>query len=402
MFGLKTLLVKSRRLATALVCGVGLTAWGAAPITGAQTLWPGYFVDNIQTKAVAGTGAEAQDIAFRNARLAGLREVSARMVCAEGRDALRIPNDVALQEMVQSLELTDQKIIGNSYSGLINIAFDPSHVKTYLASQQAAFADGPAPTQLALPILRIDGGPAMAFDDNPWTALWSQGPNRAFLQSYDVAAGDEEDRVTFDPELPSSAATQVLLDKYGFMGALVVSAELTTGPEGQPMDLFVEAIRVGEGYGPNRVEVAMVADAEETLESLLSRAAEQVQLQTSAAYCDSSKQQVMPVFSINVVVIGTDVPTWLQVQDMLRAREEINVLSLVGQREGALDISVTFSGGLSQLQQVFGSVNFRLMAYTTQQVPQDAVQVFFFAQPNFQTLPQNVRILPMSDIQLAN
>ncbi len=87
---------------------------------------------------------------------------------------------------------------------------------------------------------------------------------------------------------------------------------------------------------------------------------------------------------------------------MLRAREEINVLSLVGQREGALDISVTFSGGLSQLQQVFGSVNYRLMAYTTQQVPQDAVQVFFFAQPNFQTLPQNVRILPMSDIQLAN
>ena len=208
--------------------------------------------------------------------------------------------------------------------------------------------------------------------------------------------------MTFDPEMPSSAATQVLLDKYGFMGALVVSAELTTGPEGQPMDLFVEAIRVGEGYGPNRVEVAMVADAEETLESLLSRAAEQVQLETSAAYCDSSKQQVMPVFSINVVVIGTDVPTWLQVQDMLRAREEINVLSLVGQREGALDISVTFSGGLSQLQQVFGSVNYRLMAYTTQQVPQDAVQVFFFAQPNFQTLPQNVRILPMSDIQLAN
>ena len=125
MFGLKTLLVKSRRLATALVCGVGLTALGAAPITGAQTLWPGYFVDNIQTKAVAGTGAEAQDIAFRDARLAGLREVSARMVCAEARDALRIPNDVALQEMVQSLELTDQKIIGNSYSGLINIAFDP-------------------------------------------------------------------------------------------------------------------------------------------------------------------------------------------------------------------------------------------------------------------------------------
>jgi hypothetical protein len=42
------------------------------------------------------------------------------------------------------------------------------------------------------------------------------------------------------------------------------------------------------------------------------------------------------------------------------------------------------------------------MAYTTQQVRQDAIQVFFFAQPNFQPLPQNVRILPMSDIQLAN
>ena len=146
----------------------------------------------------------------------------------------------------------------------------------------------------------------------------------------------------------------------------------------------------------------MVADADETLESLLSRAAEDPQQQTSAAYCDSSKQQVMPVFSINVVVIGTDVPTWLPLQDMVRANEEIKALTLVGEREGALDISITFSGGLPQLQQLFGAVNFRLMAYTTQQVRQDAIQVFFFAQPNFQPLPQNVRILPMSDIQLAN
>ena len=402
MFGLKTLLVKTSRFAAALACGIGFAATVASPMTSAQTLWPGYFVDNIQTKAVAGTGAEAQNIAFRNARLAGLRQVSERMVCVDGRDVLHVPSDTALQEMVQTLELTDQKIIGNSYSGLLNIAFDPAQVKTYLANQQAAFADGPAPTQLAIPILRIDGGPAMAFEDNPWNALWAMGPNRSFLQSYDVADGDEEDRATFDPELPSSAATQFLLEKYGFTGALVVSAEVTTGPEGQPMDLFVEAIRVGEGYGPSRLEVAMVADADETLESLLSRAAEDLQQQTSAAYCDSSKQQVMPVFSINVVVIGTDVPTWLPLQDMVRANEEIKALTLVGEREGALDISITFSGGLPQLQQLFGAVNFRLMAYTTQQVRQDAIQVFFFAQPNFQPLPQNVRILPMSDIQLAN
>ena len=57
MFGLKTLLVKTSRFAAALACGIGFAATVAAPMTSAQTLWPGYFVDNIQTKAGAGTGA---------------------------------------------------------------------------------------------------------------------------------------------------------------------------------------------------------------------------------------------------------------------------------------------------------------------------------------------------------
>jgi len=402
MLGLKSLLVKTAFVATIFVGCVGGGMLLKAPMADAQSLWPGYFVNNIQTKAVAGTGADAQEIAFRNARLAGLREVSERMVCTESQGVLRVPGDSELQAMVQSLELTDQKIIGNSYSGLMNIAFDPSKIKTYFAQQQAAFAEGPAMTQLAIPILRMDQGPAMAFDDNPWTTLWSQGPNRTFLQSYDLPEGDEEDQATFDPELPSNNATLLLMEKYAYTGALVVSAEVTTGPEGQAMDLFVEAIRVGEGYGPTRMEVALVADEEETLESLLRRGAEDIQRQASAAYCENVKTEVAPVYTINIVVIGTDLPTWSQIEGLLRERDEIQSLAYVGQRQGALDATVTFSGTLTELQQVFGAVNYRLMAYTNQQTQSDAVQVFFFAQPNFQPLPQNVRILPMSGIQLSN
>lgn len=402
MSGLKSLLVRTAFVATAFVGSVGGGLVLQVSTASAQALWPGYFVDNIQSKAVAGTGADAQEIAFRNARLAGLREVSERMVCAQGQEVLRVPSDADLQAMVQSLELTDQKIIGNSYSGLLNIAFDPAKIKTYFTQQQAAFADGPAMTQLAVPILRMDGGPAMAFDDNPWTQLWSRGPNRTFLQSYDLAGGDEEDQATFDPELPSNSATLLLMEKYGYTGALVVSADVTTGPEGQAMDLYVEAIRVGQGYGPTRMEVALVADEDETLESLLRRGGEDIQRQASIAYCENVKSEVVPVFTISIVVIGTDLPTWTQIEGLLREREAIQSVAFVGQRQGALDATVTFSGSLSELQQVFGSVNYRLMAYTNQQAQPDAVQVFFFAQPNFQPLPQNVRILPMSGISLSN
>ena len=168
------------------------------------------------------------------------------------------------------------------------------------------------------------------------------------------------------------------------------------------MDLYVEAIRVGQGYGPSRMEVALVAEEDETLESLLRRGGEDIQRQASIAYCENVKSEVVPVFTISIVVIGTDLPTWTQIEGLLREREAIQSVAFVGQRQGALDATVTFSGSLSELQQVFGSVNYRLMAYTNQQAQPDAVQVFFFAQPNFQPLPQNVRILPMSGISLSN
>lgn len=382
---------------------VCLAVLGAVAVpAGAQELWSGYFVDNIETKAVAGTGAEAQEMAFRNARVAGLREVASRMVCEENQSLLRIPSDVELQAMVQSTELSDQKIIGNSYSGLLNIVFDPSKVKNYFARQQAPYAAEPAGTQLAFPILRIDGGPAQIFDQNPWFQIWANGPNRALLQSYDVPDGDEEDRNIFDPELPSRAAALAMLEKYGFTGGLVVNAQVLNGIDGQPESVDVEAIRIGEGFGEIRLNASVAAEEGDTLEVLLRRAASDIQEKTSAAYCNTIKTAVEQVFNINVVVIGTDIAGWVQAEDFLRVDERIKTISLIGQREGAIDVSLEFSGTLLDLQSVFRSARFRFEAYTTQQAQSDAIQVFFFAQPDFQQLPRNVRILQLSEIQLAN
>ena len=93
---------------------------------------------------------------------------------------------------------------------------------------------------------------------------------------------------------------------------------------------------------------------------------------------------------------------WLQAEALLSARQEIRGLTFMGQREGAFDVSVEFVGGLLDLQQVFRSVRLRLEAYTAQAVVQDAMQVYFFAQPDVQPPPTNVRILPLNDIQLSN
>lgn len=400
MSGLTSLVQKSGLAAT--VFGAFVLVAGTPSLVAAQEVWPGYFVDNIETKAVAGTGVEAQDIAFRNAQLAGLREVSGRMVCADSQGLLRIPSDTDLAAMVQSTELTDQKIIGNSYSGLLNIAFDPAKVRAYFAAQQAPFAADPAPRMLVLPILRIDDGPALLFEDNPWMPIWSDGPDRTLLQTFDIPQGDEEDRATFDAELPSRSAAEFLIAKYGFTSGLVAAAQVLSSPEGAPAEITIQSVRIGEGFGSAQIDVSLLAEEEETLDALLYRGARAVQEQASAAFCEGNKTAVEAVFAINVVVIGTDISGWVQIEELLRAHTSIKTLSIIGQREGALDVSVEFVGSLLDLQQVFRSVRFRFEAYTTQQVQSDAIQVFFFAQPDFQPLPQNVRILPLADIKLAN
>lgn len=400
MSGLKSLVQGFWTFVRLALLGAALGA--VAVPASAQELWAGYFVDNIETKAIAGTGADAQETAFRNARVAGLREVAGRMVCSENQSRLRIPSNTELQAMIQSIELADQKVIGNSYSGLLNIVFDPAAVKTYFARQQTPYAAEPAPTQLALPILRIDGGPAQMFDDNPWFQIWAGGPNRALLQSYDVPDGDAEDRSLFDPELPVREAALALLTKYGFTGGLVANAEVFNGADGTPERVEVEAIRIGEGYGEIRQIVSIAAEEGDRLEGMLSRAAAEIQGTASAAYCDTIKTAVEQVFTINIVVIGTDIAGWVQAEELLRRDARIKTISLIGQRQGAIDISLEFAGSLLDLQAMFAGASFRFEAYTTQAAGADAIQVFFFAQPGFQQMPRNVRILPLSDIQLAN
>ncbi len=199
---------------------------------------------------MGGTGAEAQEQAFRSARVAGLREVASRLVCPENQGQLRIPADSQLEAMVQSTELTDQKIIGSSYSGLLNIAFDPGAIGAYLSGQRVPHATGPAPRQLAIPILREDGSPALTFEDNPGRRIWASGPDPTLLQTYDLMRGDEQDRAIFDPEVPSRSAVLSLMEKYDFSAALVIQALLTPPlDEEAPASLYVEAIRIGDGPG---------------------------------------------------------------------------------------------------------------------------------------------------------
>lgn len=374
-------------------------AWTQTP-----SLWQGYTVENIETKAVAGTGAEAQEQAFRNARVAGLREVASRLVCPENQAQLRIPADSQLEAMVQSTELTDQKIIGSSYSGLLNIAFDPGAVGAYLSGQRVPHATGPAPRQLAIPILREEGSPALTFDDNPWLRIWSRGPDPTLLQTYDLMRGDEQDRAIFDPEVPSRSAVLSLMEKYDFAAALVIQAQLTPPlDEEAPASLYVEAIRIGDGPGEVRLEANLVAETDESIDSLLRRGAFAIQEQASAAYCRTfTAAPVALPTTIQIVVIGMDYNGWLQAEALLSARQEIRGLTFMGQREGAFDVSVEFVGGLLDLQQVFRSVRLRFEAYTAQAVVQDAMQVYFFAQPDVQPPPTNVRILPLNDIQLSN
>ena len=374
-------------------------AWAQTP-----SLWQGYTVKNIETKAVGGTGAEAQEQAFRNARVAGLREVASRLVCPENQGQLRIPADSQLEAMVQSTELTDQKIIGSSYSGLLNIAFDPGAIGAYLSGQRVPHATGPAPRQLAIPILREDGSPALTFEDNLWLRIWSSGPDPTLLQTYDLMRGDEQDRAIFDPEVPSRSAVLSLMEKYDFSAALVIQALLTPPlDEEAPASLYVEAIRIGDGPGEVRLEANLVAETDESTDSLLRRGALAIQEQASADYCRTFTAAAVALpTTIQIVVIGMDYNRWLQAEALLSARPEIRGLTFMGQREGAFDVSVEFVGGLLDLQQVFRSVRLRFEAYTAQAVVQDAMQVYFFAQPDVQPPPTNVRILPLNDIQLSN
>ena len=108
-------------------------------------------------------------------------------------------------------------------------------------------ATGPAPRQLAIPILREDGTPALTFEDNPWLRIWSSGPDPTLLQTYDLMRGDEQDRAIFDPEVPSRSAVLSLMEKYDFSAALVIQALLTPPlDEEAPASLYVEAIRIGD------------------------------------------------------------------------------------------------------------------------------------------------------------
>ena len=382
-----------------LVIISAFAALAMAPVSWAQRLGSElYVVENISSDAEALTSSDANVVALRNASLIGLREVFSRIVPAEHRGRIRVPSEDQLRLMIAGSTLRESRGGISSYSLVADFEYDKASVHAYLQEQGVPFVDREPQALLVVPHLTNLEGQSVLFDaSNDWYAAWQDASRTNAVQWQVVEQGDLPEGATSDLTSEFRAVEAVLASKSLAGGYIVRMSQLDVGHPEVP-GVSVQALKVGQALGPARVDLSYQPEEDTAnVRALYARAISELTRQVTESWVSQSPAIEPRVNTINIVALGIDPDTWFNLSNQLVAEPLILDARYIGPRTGALDVSMQFTGGLLDLQELLTARGYLFEAYSLESRPD---VIGFLLQPNRLVLPNGVRILDLSQIRL--
>lgn len=125
-----------------------------------------FTIDNIKTTSNGATANQAKDTAV----LAGQRDAFAQLlqrIAPDANETYRNIEAATLAELVQGIEVNDEKITASYYSATLNISFNKSMVEKLLQDKNISFTSKKSAPIVILPLLIKDGSNMLFEESNP-------------------------------------------------------------------------------------------------------------------------------------------------------------------------------------------------------------------------------------------
>ncbi len=332
-------------LAAALGC--------AASARAAESSGDVFTVKDVAVDATAATAAAAREQAIAEGERTAFQRLLARLTLRQDEAHRPKPSNTALTDLVEGFEVQQEKNSPVRYIATLTYHFKPHAIEQLLRDNGVAFAETVSKPVLVLPVLRSGNTLALWDDPNPWRMAWAGLPPADGLVPFIVPLGDINDMADIKAD-EAAQGDQEKLRKIGARygaGSELVAVATPGGSQDKGGDsLSISVTRYGDGLQPQTVVTTVSGQSGETMDTLLPRAALQVEADTTERWKADNLLHFDQTQEATISVPITGLEDWVKVRQRLDKVALISRLQLVYLSRSEARIDVNYIGDPAQLK----------------------------------------------------
>jgi hypothetical protein len=331
-----------------------LAVFAAPPAQAQRQARNEVFAVTVPVDATAATASAARDAARADGQRRAFRQLVERL--AASGDAARLPriDDATLTNMVQDIEVANERSSAVRYLAEYTYRFRPDAVRRLLRQANVAFAETPSKPVVVVPVLRRGDGAVLWDDPNPWRRAWAARKPGGLVPVIvpdgdlgDVAAVDAEQAVAAKPE-----ALDAIAAKYGGGDVLLAIVSAPAGDGGAPL----QQVELGGGRyaagGKLAVPVtgSVRANQGENEADFLARAVAATMRPVEEAWKKETLIRSGDQSTLAVSVPVVEIDDWVAVRDRLAGLPAIRQAELLALTRREARLALHYVGDPSQLK----------------------------------------------------
>lgn len=163
-----------------ILCIIPLALWPTTEAAADSTcLSEVYYIENIETSAVANTSEAARAKATANGLLQAWTKLQHRLLISN-QNVPRIASARDIEPLLDYTRIVQETVLPARYQAVFDYCFDRQKIRNYFAGHNLRHAELKSGSILILPIWLTPSGPQLWREPNPWLESWER-----ILNDYD-------------------------------------------------------------------------------------------------------------------------------------------------------------------------------------------------------------------------
>lgn len=221
-----------------------------------------FAVSGVYVDETAANGAAAQQAGFAAAQRRGFERLVRRITLPEELARAGVPDidQAALERLVQTVDVNEERRSGTRYIGRLTVRFDPAGVRSLLQARQLRVIDTRTSPVLIVPAVAADVAPETAA---AWRDVWANGGFDQELAPLSVAPAGLVGPPSWETAASfaqAAAATSVIYATLRTQGNVGTASLIEVGPNNVRRDRGEVTAGLGGDANALRQSLASLAD----------------------------------------------------------------------------------------------------------------------------------------------
>jgi hypothetical protein len=326
--------------------------WGGIGVAPAFAQSDVFTVRDVAVDSTADTAAAARELALANGQRQAYERLFKKLTPFEYHDQIPAPRAVAVGDLVQGIEIEEEKTSSTRYLANLIISFKKEAVRDFLRSAGLPFSETPSKPLLVLPIYENAGARTLWDEPNPWLYAWRSVAQLDSVVPFVLPVGDLADvaAIGADQALRGDAAPmRTMARRYGVEDVLVAHAVLTHDLANNVPRLHVTLRRFAGSIRESVVIESFTGVSRTMIDVLIERAAGQIAARIGEDWKQATLLRFEEEGRISVRVPMEGVDTWVSMRSALKQTAAIRKISILEIMHRAAQMELEFLGSPSQL-----------------------------------------------------